>query len=31
MMRKNEELEKMIKQLKSDNLETEKKASDYYQ
>jgi len=26
-----EELEKIVKTLKSDNLETEKKAADYYQ
>jgi len=29
-MRQKEELEHMVKQLKEDNLEGEKKAADYY-
>lgn len=31
MLKKQEEMEKIIKQLKEDSLETEKKAADYYQ
>ena len=30
-MRQKEEYEKMMKSVKSENLETEKKAADYYQ